>query len=488
MSFGFSGNNLISDMFRLSLSLVFSTIALVECARAQQIRVYVTSEAGDRLSSKPSLSFRPAGSRRPDFRIDDSARKQEMVGFGASFLESGMICLNSLDSANREKLLKSLFDPDTGAGFSAMKTVIAATDFMAAGPFYTYDDHPGDNGMKLFSIQRDFKPNGLIAYIKHASRYGHFVLQAPMDYPPDWMLFDVNKNQDVNPKYFPALAQYYVRYAQAYQKAGIFIDFVSLFNEPSIYTKIPADKIRDLLRDYVGPTFAKEGIHNGIMACEPPTREVASRYLPVILDDPSARKYVGAIAYHGYEYKDYGKMSALQQRYPDLKLWMTEICHAYETDTPRTHPMPYLNYDDGDFWGNEIFNDLEAGSSAWIYWNMILDETGGPWLVSPIHGNPENNNQHPVVIVNRRTKEVTYTGLYYYLAHFSKFVRPGAVRIQTTGSIDGVRCMAFQSKGGGFVMEAMNRRKQPTKTVVEWRNQDVQLDLPPLSISTYIWK
>lgn len=481
-------NNGMSSTFRALILFACSVMALAGIGDAQQVRVYVTSQAGDRLSQKPTIAFQPAGKNREDFRINDSVRNQEMVGFGASFLESGMICLNSLDSASQEKLLKSLFDTDTGAGFSAMKTVIAATDFMAAGPFYTYDDHPGDVGMKLFSIQRDFGPNGLIPYIKRARRYGHFVLQAPMDYPPDWMLFNVNNNQDVNPQYFRALAQYYVRYAQAYQNAGVFVDFVSLFNEPSIYTKIPADKIRILLRDYVGPAFAEAGIKNGIMACEPPTRQVASRYVPAILDDSNARKYVGAIAYHGYEYKDYDKITALHQRYPDLKLWMTEICHAYETDTPRTHPMPYLDYEDGDFWGNEIFNDLEVGTSAWIYWNMILDETGGPWLVSPIHGNPENNNQHPVVIVNRKTGKVTYTGLYYYLAHFSKFVRPGAVRVQTNGSKAGVRCMAFQSKDGRMVVEVMNRRKEPISTMVRWRAQALQLKLPALSISTYIWK
>ena len=478
----------MSHIVRIALLLLCSTLALVEGVQAQHAQVYVTSQAGDRLSAKPDVSFHAAGNEKADFRIDDTVKNQEIVGFGASFLESGAICLNSLDSAHQEKLLKSLFDPATGAGFSAMKTVIGATDFMAAGPFFTYDDHPGDIGMKLFSIQRDYGPNGLIAYIKRARQYGHFVLQAPMDYPPDWMLFDVNKNQDVNPKYFPALAQYYVRYAQEYQKAGIFVDFVSLFNEPSIYTKIPANKVRDLLRDYVGPAFAREGLKNGIMACEPPNRRTAAQYLPVILEDPNARKYIGAIAYHGYDYTDYENMTALHQRYSGLKLWMTEICHAYETDTPRTHPMPYLNYDDGDFWGNEILNDLEAGSSAWIYWNMILDETGGPWLVSPIHGNPEINNQHPIIIVNRKTKEVTYPPLYYYLGHFSKFVRPGAVRLQTAGSKAGVRCMAFQSSGGGFVIEVMNRTKQATTAIVRWRNQDLKLGLPALSISTYVWR
>jgi glucosylceramidase len=454
--------------------------------RAQEVRVYVTSEAGDRLSLKGSTRFGNL-SGRTDFQIDESKRDQEIVGFGASFLESGMICLNSLDPANQEKVLAALFDPDRGAGFSAMKTVIAATDFMAAGPFYTYDDHSGDVGMKLFSIQRDLGKNGLVAYIKRARRFGQFSLQAPMDYPPDWMLFNVKTNQDVDPQYYDALARYYARYAQAYQTAGIFVDFISLFNEPNIYTKIPPEKVRDLLRDHVGPLFARDGIKSGIQAFEPNTRERASRYWPVILNDPEARRYVGAIAYHGYEYKDYDKIAALHHQYPELKLWMTEICHAYETDTPRTHPMPYRDYADGDFWGNQIFNDLEAGTSAWIYWNMILDEKGGPWLVSPIHGDPENNNQHPVIIVDRQTKQITYTGLYYYLAHFSKFVRPGAVRVVTTGSAGRVRCMSFKSQDGGLVTELMNSGQAKSVTL-QWHGKSVRLHLPALSITTCVWK
>ena len=469
-----------------SLRLLASTV-LAACAYPQQVHLYVTSQAGDRLSAKPAVQFAKTN-QKADFAIDEHTRDQEIVGFGASFLESGMICLNSLNGANQEKVLQSLFDPEKGAGFTAMKTVIAATDFMAAGPFYTYDDHPGDTAMKFFSIRRDLGPNGLVNYIHRAQKYGHFVLQAPMDYPPDWMLYNVNTNQDVDPRYFDALALYYARYLQAYQKAGIFVDYVSLFNEPQIYTKIPPEKVRDLLRDHVGPLFAREGIKNQIQAFEPNTRDRASRFWPVILDDAKARKYVGAMAYHGYEYKDYDKLAALHRRYPDLKLWMTEICHAYETDTPRSHPMPYRDYADGDFWGNLIFNDLEAGTSAWIYWNMILDENGGPWLVSPIHGDPEKNAQHPVVMIDRQKKEVTYTALYYYLSHFSKFVRPGAVRVGTTGSLKGIRCIAFQSKDGGMVAEVMNSRSQPSAITLKWKNESLHLSLPAMSITSAVWR
>src|SRR6185312_14028311 len=215
---------------------------------------------------KPELRFeRPTGPESTGFQIDDTVAFQKMDGFGASLLEAGLIVLNDLAPAEQEADLRALFDPKEGAGFSAMKTVLASTDFMSAGPFYTYAPVPGDVEMKHFSIARDLEPNGLITFIKRARRYGDFVLQAPMDYPPDWMLFDPDTNQNVNPKYYDALSRYYLRYLQEYEKNGITIDYLSLFNEPGIYTKIPYTAIRELLRDHVGPLLAQSNLPTKIM-------------------------------------------------------------------------------------------------------------------------------------------------------------------------------------------------------------------------------
>jgi glucosylceramidase len=472
---------------------ILAASALLAClpfdVRAQEVRVYVTSRGGDRIAAKPALHFQSAAPAGAAFRIDDTATLQKIDGFGASLLEAGLICLNSLDPPAQEALLRALFDPQTGAGFSAMKTVIAGTDFMSAGPWYSYDETPGDVQMDHFSIQRDLGPNGLVTFIKRARRYGQFVLQAPMDYPPDWMLFDVKKKQDVDPRYYDALALYYLRYLRAYQEQGIFIDYLSLFNEPGVYTKIPYTEIRELLKNHVGPLFAREGVRTRIQLSEAPERGNASRNYPVVLDDPAARKYVANLPYHGYDFRDYAKIADLHRRYPDLPLWMTEVCYAYEAGYKRSQPkLPRADYEDGDFWGNQIFSDLESGASAWIYWNLILDEKGGPWAVSPVHGNPDPNEQHPVVIVNRSSKEVTYTGLYYYLSHFSKFVRPGAVRVGTSGSVPGVRCLAFRDTHDGLIAELMNSRREPADVVLAWRGRTLKASLPALSISTWLWK
>jgi glucosylceramidase len=458
-------------------------------ANAQTARVYVSSEAGDRLAAKPEVRFTDKPSTPgPAFEINDAARFQKIDGFGASFMEAGLMVLNTLPADRQEEVLRALFDPADGAGFSAMKTPLAGTDSQSAGPWFTYDDTPGDIALKDFSVERDFAPVGVGTYILRARKYGKFLLQAPMDYPPDWMLYDVRKHQDIPAKYYAVLAKYFLKYLEEYQKRGIEIDYLSVFNEPEqVYTKITYPEIRVLLRDFVGPALRQSGLSTKMMISEAPERLVAFKRYPVILDDPAVRKLVSAVAYHGYDFRHFDKIAELKAKYPDLPFWMDELCYAYEAGYPKRKKLPIREFADGDRWGNIIFSDLEAGASAWLYWNAILDETGGPWAVSPVHGNPDPNVQHPVVIINKTTHEITYTGTYYYLAHFSKFVRPGATRLQTTGKARGVRVMSFLAPNGGIVAQVLNSNRSDSPLNLLHRGRTLRITAPARSISTVLW-
>jgi len=117
-------------------------------------------------------------------------------------------------------------------------------------------------------------------------------------------------------------------------------------------------------------------------------------------------------------------MAELHRKYPDIPLWMTEVCYAYEAGTPKSMSLHATISRTETFGVLKSSNDLEAHASAWIYWNMILDEKGGPWSVSYVHGNPDPNISTLLLLLIAR-KEVMYTGLYYYLTHFSKFRAAG---------------------------------------------------------------
>jgi glucosylceramidase len=107
--------------------------------------------------------------------------------------------------------------------------------------------------------------------------------------------------------------------------------------------------------------------------------------------------------------------------------------------------------------------------------------------VSPVHGNPDSNIQHPVVIINKKTHEITYTGTYYYLAHFSRFVRPGAIRVQTTGKAAGIRVMSFLSAEGKIVAQVLNSTGSDASLNLLHKGRTLQLNAPARSISTVIW-
>jgi glucosylceramidase len=469
--------------------LVLWTCAFAPFASAQTATIHVSSQAGDRLTKKADLQFSDAElPAAPTFEINDAVHFQKMDGFGASFMEAGLMTLNTLPAEKQEEVLRSLFDAQEGAGFTAMKTPLAGTDFQSAGPWFTYDDTPGDVELKNFSVERDFAPNGVGTYISRARKYGSFALQAPMDYPPDWMLYDVKKHQDIPQKYYPVLAKYFLKYLEEYKKRGIEIDYLSIFNEPEeVYTKIKYPEIRVLLRDFVGPALQQSGLSTKMMISEAPERLVAYKRYPVVLDDPAVRKLVSVVAYHGYDFKHFDKIAELKEKYADIPFWMDELCYAYEAGYPKNKKLPIYEFADGDVWGNIILNDLEAGTSAWLYWNAILDETGGPWAVSPVHGNPDPNIQHPVVIINKTTHQITYTGTYYYLAHFSKFVRPGAVRLQTIGKAAGIRVMSFRSPDGGIVAQILNSGTADSSVNLVYKGRTLQFAAPARSISTVMW-
>lgn len=461
-----------------------------------EIAVYSSSIDGDRLKCLENARFKKdAVVSFPVITIDDGIVHQKIDGFGASFNEAGMICLNSLKEEVRDSVVRMLFDPETGAGFTLMKSPIAACDFASAGPWYSYNETPGDVEMKNFSIERDLKPDGLISFIKKAAEFGKFEIETTMDFAPDWMYFSLKPGEKhVKPEYYPALAKYYSKYLQAYADNGIKIDYLNLFNEAENhwYSNVTYKAIGEMIRDHVASQLKADGLTTKIQMGESCNRPEGIQKFPSALDDPEVRKHISTMTVHGYDWDKFSSLDELHARYPDIPIWQTEVCYAKVDDKPTNVPpgapehMPVYDFSDGEFWGNMIMNDMKHHVSAWIYWNMILDQNGGPWLVSVEHGDPDNNRQHSVVIINRETGEVTYTGLYYYLAHFSKFVRPGAERIGTSGGSEQLNFAAFRNEDGSIVLNIINNG-DATSCKILWKGKMVIREFKPHSILTMKW-
>ncbi len=466
----------------------------IQCHQSKEsdIIVYTSSADGDRLlKTINSTNISIGDSSLTMIKIDTTVIFQKIDGFGASFNEAGMVCLNSLSSEAKDSVLKMLFDPISGAGYTLMKSPIGACDFSSAGPWYSYNETMGDTAMTNFSINRDLKPDGLVSFIKEAMKYGQFEIESPMDFAPDWMYFSLKQGEKhIRPEYYNALALYYTKYIKSYAEQGININYLNLFNESNHqhYSNVTYKEIGNMIKNNVAPLLEAEGISTKIQLGETCDRTEALDLFPPILEDPEIRKNISSFTVHGYNWDNFEVLTETHNKYPEFPIWMTEVCYAPHCCIPPDGPklVPVYEFSDGEFWGNTIMNDMKNWVSGWIYWNMILDQNGGPWLVSPEHGDPDNNRQHPVVIINRETKQVTYTGLYYYLAHFSKFIKPGAYRVNAEGHTNNLNFAVFKNSDGNIVLIVINNANETTCTISLGSKSTTQ-KLKAHSISTIIW-
>jgi len=458
------------------------------------VAVYTSSRAGDRITRNPDTKFiTNITASGPEIAVDEKTTYQKIEGFGATFNEAGMMCLNALSIRERDSVFRYLFDPVEGAGFTQMKSPIAACDFASAGPWYSYDDTRDDTLMKHFSIKRDLGPNGLISFIREARKFGNFEIESPMDFAPDWMYYSLDSGKKhIEPKYYAALARYYIKYLQSYADHGVTVNYLNLFNEANNtwYSNVTYKVIGELIRDYVGPSLRASGLAAKIQFGESSSRPEALEKFPAGLDDNEVQKWVSSLTVHGYDWNKFSTLTELHNKYPGLPIWQTEVCYAKDDLIPPNGPskLPVYGFEDGEFWGNMIMNDMKNWVSAWIYWNMVLDQNGGPWLISDVHGDPDNNYQHPVVIINTATKKVSYTGLYYYLAHFSRFVRPGAYRIKCTGDSSNLNYAAFRNKDGTIVLNIINNDNTANDCSIVWNKMKLTQKLNAHSITTFKWK
>lgn len=443
----------------------------------------LTSPAGGRLDRMPEIPIGSADTTElPTLIIHPEKRYQRIEGFGGTFNESGWYLLQLLDEPTRESVLHAFFDRSEGAGYSVCATPIAHNDYSLE--YYSYNETNGDAQMRDFSIERD--THHLIPYINAARKHGSFILAARPDYPPKWML---NPERRIDPKWYDAFAKYLSCYVTAYEKAGVPISHISLLNEPNIYVEINGDELNTLLRDHVGPVMRADHPEVKLQLCDSASRDHAIEDWGPALGDPATRQYLDSLAYHSYHWEQtsISGIASVAQRYPRIALWQTEVMNLYT--------RPIHSYADGEVWGKIIADDLEAGASAWLFWNMVVDENGGPWNTDPFNtGYPQDG----VAMINQETGEVVFTAKYYYQSHFSRYVLPGSVRLGHSvtqinqpfpeNALYWWRIFAFQNTDGTLGLVCINTNEHPASAVVTVEDRQFPISLPGHSIATYLWR
>jgi glucosylceramidase len=412
---------------------------------AFEVTVYETSESGNTLKNINQFS---TTENKAVISINPNEKFQTITGFGGSFTEASAYLLNKLSKENREKVLKAYFS-ETGANYSLTRTTIASCDFSLKN--YTYAKVDNDLALEHFTIEddkADIIP--MILDAKAISKEGFNIIASPWSCPP-WM--KDNKSYvggKLLPEYNDTFALYFSKYLQAYQKEGIDIWGVTVINEPHgngnnwESTLFSPKEMTDFVQNHLGPKLENDGWKDIKILGYDQNRAGLKEWVDEMYRDEKASKYFAGTAIHWYESTYEVFPEALQYAHnkaPNKYLIQTEAC--VDSEIPHWQDDTWYWKKEATDWGwdwasekdkylhpkyapvnryaEDIIGCLNNQVDGWVDWNMVLDRQGGPnwfknWCVAPVIVNPEND-------------KVYYTPLYYVMSHFSKFMRPGAVKI-----------------------------------------------------------
>ncbi|QHE53652.1 glycoside hydrolase family 30 beta sandwich domain-containing protein [Pontibacillus sp. HMF3514] len=437
--------------------------------------IQTTKDTQDRLTEKERLSFSKLDSEgTPKLTIMPEESYQTVMGFGGAFTEAAAYTLSNVSEEQRMGIIESYFHPERGLGYSLGRTHIHSCDFSLEN--YTYVEE-NDTDLSTFSIEREHR--FVIPFIKDAVKTRGedlTILSSPWS-PPAWMKTnnEMNNGGKLLPEYRSTWASYYSKYIKAMEEAGIPIWGVTVQNEPEATQvwdscRYSAEEERDFVRDYLGPTLEKEGLGDKKIVIWDHNRDIAYERAETVLSDPEAAKYIWGTGLHWYVSEEFENLSRIHDAFPDKHLIFTEGCIEGGVQLGAWHT--------GERYARNIMGDLNNWLEGWIDWNLVLNEQGGP--------NHVGNYCDAPIIVDTNTKEVHYNSSYYYIGHFSKYIKPNAVRIKHKIEHDSLQVVTFQNEDESIVAVVMNDTDEAIEVYVTLNGQGCGVTFAAHSISTLI--
>ena len=470
-----------------------------------ETEVYETSEQGNALKKITKFS---AGENPVSVTINPDEKFQTITGFGGAFTESSAHLLYRLSEAKRKKIMGAYFS-EAGANYSLTRTHINSCDFSLK--HYAYAMVDGDIKLDSFSIEED-KKNNLIPMIleaKSISKDGFKIIASPWTAPP-WM--KDNKNWvggKLLSKYNDTWALYYSKYIDAYKKEGIDIWGLTVVNEPHGNGNnwesmlFSPEEMTTFVQNHMGPLLAANGKSNVKILGYDQNRAGIKEWVDAMYKNDSTSKYFAGTAIHWYESTYEVFPQALQyahKKAPNKFLIQTEAC--VDSEIPHWNDNAWYWKKEATDWGwdwasekdkylhpkyapvnryaADIIGCLNNWVDGWIDWNMVLDKQGGPnwfknWCVAP-------------VIVDPELDEVYFTPLYYTMAHFSKFIRPGAVKIGCIINHKELIATAVKNPDGTIAVVVFNPTSDKHTLEIKLNNKIKIISISSKALQTIIIK
>lgn len=443
--------------------------------------VWITNGSQTKLLSKQANGasiYDSNATEDPSISVDFSQQYQEIEGFGAALTGSSANVINAMNPAQKDALLKDLFSPTDGIGLSYLRLTIGASDFSLTN--FSYNDVAAgqtDADLANFSIAKD--ETDVIPVLQGIKTYAPNIkiMGSPWS-APAWMKTSQSMNGgSLKPEWYNAYGNYFVKYINAYAAHGINIHAVTPQNEPlhEIDTyptmKMTSAEQTEFIKNSLGPKFRTAGINTKIIAYDH-NFDVPS-YPMDVMNDPDAAQYVDGSAFHAYA-GDPSAMTQVHAAFPNKNLYFTEISGGqWSTDFTSN-----LNYNVGTI----LIGTTRNWSKNVLLWNLALNTTYGPT-------NGGCKDCRGVVTINA-SGAVTKNIEYYALAHFSKFVKPGAKRVNSTTFDNSLNMqnVAFVNTDGSKVLVVLNQSSSARKFAVKVGNNKISYSIEPNAAATIVWQ
>jgi glucosylceramidase len=410
-----------------------------------------------------------------EINIDVSRQFQRIDGFGASFTDSAAWLINrKLDDKTKEEVMVKLFHPRDGIGLSFTRQPMGSSDY--ARDFYTFDDMPAgseDFSLSRFSIARD--QEDIIPLVKYALRLNpELKLMSSPWSPPAWMKTSGSMiGGSLRKDCYAVYAEYFVRYIKAWGETGLAVYAVSPQNEPLYVPKnypgcgMDAESQAEFICNHLGPAFRKNNFTTKIL-CYDHNWDITA-YADTVLSHP-AGQYIDGAAWHWYA-GDPGAQTQIAEKFPGKEVYFTEGSGGEWIPPFEDAFMSFMVK------GIKSINNY---SRCLVFWNMALDEKNGP--VVPNFG---TSTCRGIVTINRQTGAFTCNLDYYALAHFSQFIRPGAVRVFADNKAD-LHTLACLNRDNTLAIVSANDSGQKQAVCFALAGRRFFLEFPAKSAATLV--
>ena len=482
--------------------LFFSIGSCTEKPTQLSVEVFETSVNGNKL--KRITEFSP-GEKVTSIKILPEEKFQTITGFGGAFTESSAYLLNKVSAENRKKIIDAYFS-ENGANYSLTRTHMNSCDFSVSN--YSYTPVAGDKELEHFSIQED--KDDLIPFIKDAlaaSKDGFKIFGSPWSAAP-WMK-DNNSwvGGKLLPEYYDTWALFFSKYVDAYKAEGIDIWGFTVENEPlgngnnweSMH--FSPDEMTNFVVNHLGPKLEADGKGDLKILGYDQNREHLKEWVDSMYKDEATSKYFAGTAIHWYAstYEVYPEeLQYAHNKAPEKLLIQSEAC--VDSEIPVWQDDAWYWSKEATDWGwdwapekdkhlhpkyapvyryaGDIIGCLNNWVDGWVDWNMVLDKQGGPnwfknWCIAPVIVDPDKD-------------EVYFTPLYYTMAHFSKYIRPGALRIGFENTDKNLQVTAAQNPDGSIAVIAFNEGDEEKTIELTLNNKSTKLTISAKAIQTIV--